>query len=66
MKCLCSLKKGCLVLLITQPFIQKRLFQMESESKTRQKKELLVSFTLFLNDIGENGKANYGSSKIQS
>lgn len=43
-----------------------KIISNEKWKQGQTAKELLVSFTLFLNDIGENGRANYGSSEIQS
>lgn len=65
MKCLCSEKRVSSAVNYSAIHSEKII----SNGKWKQgqtAKELLVSFTLFLNDIGENGKANYGSSKIQS
>jgi len=65
MKCLCS-PKGVSSAVNYSAIHSEKIISNGKWKQGYTANELLVSFTLFLNDIGENGKANYGSAEIQS
>lgn len=64
MKCLCSLKRVSSAVNYSAIHSEK-IISNGKWKRGQTAKELLVSFMVFLNDTGENGEANYGSSKIQ-